>query len=167
MMVYDICNEDSKMKLKVAWVLYAKDCISIQRSELNTDKDSNVEDPDEKLAREIQNFEFSGKQYPYEDFLYLAEINPTGNMFVVLELPYKTALVHVVSSQGEIIKTEDLMMKIQDENRIRRQVNVIIISSYHDGMYAVGVEGGRIVLMDAESLEVISMFKVVSVSIRS
>ena len=111
--------------------------------------------------RESESSRSSGRDYKYENGFFMAEINPSGKVFTVKELPYKTTLVQLVSSDGEVVKSEDLMAVIKD--RVKRPVNTLFISAFHDGVYAIGVEGGRLVLMDAESLCVRKVFRVVCI----
>lgn len=106
--------------------------------------------------------EESGRNYPYEEAFFMAEFTPSGEVFAVRELPYETTLVHLISPQGQVLRTVDLMERVGGEEGRKRPVNTVFISAFHRGVFAVGLEGGRIVIMDAEQLQLKKVFKVVS-----
>ncbi len=161
-MVYDVSTtEQSGTKFKLAWVVHAIDKSSQEESQSKIDSDGICETEGTSEASSV----LSGRNYPYEDAFVMAEFNPSGNVFAVKELPYKTTLIQMLSPDGTVTKTNDLMAALHDHERTKRTVNTLFISLYRDGMYAVGIEGGSIALVDAETLDVVKAFKVVSPNI--
>ena len=170
-MVYDVstAEDQSGTKIKLAWTLHAIDQSTKEEEVSQSINDSDgIIETGEGTSEEASS-QISGRNYPYEDAFFMAEINPSGNVFAVKELPYRTTLIHVLSPEGAVMKTKDLMETLYNEEstktiktKTKRPVNTLFISLYRDGMYAIGLEGGRIILMDAESLDVVKLFKVVS-----
>lgn len=175
--VYNICTENSSVKLQQAWILHATDSPTYSaltdegehRNEAHI-KDSTAQPrkPEPLSANQTGDkaragCRDSGLNYPYEEAFSMAEFNPTGHVFAVKEVPYNTTLVHLVSSDGSVIKTVDLMVMVGGEERSRRPMNTVFISAYCGGVYAIGLEGGRVALMDAELLQLNQVFKVVGI----
>lgn len=158
--VYSIITEESDLTLRELWVLPTKDCPP------STPK-SSQQDPTTSAARdskeEVSAGDHSGRNYPYENAFFMAEFNPSGNIFAVEEIPYQTTMIHLVSPEGGVMRSVDLMAGISEQDSCckRRPVNTVFISAHHDGLYAIGLEGGRVVLMDAEMLQINKTFKVV------
>lgn len=166
---YDICaSESGGLKMKQAWTLHAADCPSYLLSSMhgmcgkskhrNPEALSTAEVMDKAAADKMD----SGRNYLYVEAFFMAEFNPSGSIFAVKELPYETTVLHLVSPEGRVTKTVDLMAMVGDKEASKRPVSTLFISAYHDGLYAIGVEGGgRIVLVDAELLQLRKSFKVV------
>lgn len=150
-------GEASGFTLSRAWVLPAKGCPTPS----NAEDDNSQLKPDFPTASVNEARSEPGKNYPYEKAFFMAEFNPSGNIFAVEEIPYTSTLVHLVSPSGVVVKTVDLLAMIGDLESWRRPVNTVFISAHHEGVYAVGLEGGRVVLVDAELLEPKKTFKVV------
>ena len=129
-----------------------------EKSASSSDK-SSTKDTNSDTKKTAHSAAESSRNYPYEEAFYMAEFNPSGNIFAVREVPYKTTLIQLVSPGGRILKTVDLMALVGDGKE--RPVNTLFISAFHRGAYAIGLEGGRIAIMDAESLHLKKVFKVV------
>lgn len=155
LVVYSISTEESSITLRQLWVLCVKDCPSSV-----ADGDHSQQDPATSAASESEaQASDSDRHHPGEKAFYMAEFNPSGNIFAVEEVPYRTTLIHLVSPDGRVMRSVDLMARVGDQDS--RPVNTMFISAHHDGMYAIGLEGGRMVLMDAELLQLKKTFKVV------
>lgn len=157
--VYSVAMEESDLTLRELWVLPAKKCPP-------SNPTSSQEDPTTSAARpsmdKVSASEDSGRNYQYENAFCMAEFNPSGNIFAVEEIPYQTTMVHLVSPEGVIVRSVDLMAGISERDASkRRPVNTVFISAHHNGLYAIGLEGGRMVLMEAELLQINKTFKVV------
>ena len=156
--VYSISKEESAVTLTRLWVLRAMDCPSSV-----ADGGHTQQDPATSAGRDSEGHTSAShnpaKHYPGEKAFYMAEFNPSGNIFAVEEVPYRTTLVHLVSPEGKVVRSMDLMAGVG--NQESRPVNSLFISAHHDGTYAISLEGGRVVLMDAELLQLKKTFKVV------
>ena len=163
--VYEAYEEDSVFKLKRVWHLLAKGLPS--PPDLGTSgedcrvQDQEPSDPSHSEAMASSSKE-SGLNYRYEEAFFMAEFNPSGRIFAVKEMPYITTLLYLISPDGCVDKVADLMALIGQKDCSRRPQNTIFMTGHHDGLYAVGVEGGYIALVDAELLQLNRVFKVVS-----
>ena len=157
--LYTVGKEESDHVLRLAWVLPVKDCASVgsdgERSESSVQQTPAGGNDAANVGVD------SGKNYPHQNAFYLAEFNPSGNIFAVEEVPYRTTMLHLVSPEGAVVHTVDLMAAIGDEECSKRPENTLFISPHHDSVYAIGVEGGTMALVQAESLVLKKAFKVV------
>lgn len=162
-MVYDLLEskDEFKQKLTMAWTLQASGEMDGQQpSAPDTKAGRTVVDScirEEQIGVELR----GNKNYPYVVAYIMAEFNPTGHLLAVMEIPYKTAIVQLVSVEGEIVRTLDLMMAMEERECERRPVQTLFISTFHNGVYAIGVEGGKVALVDAEALGIKKTFNVV------
>jgi hypothetical protein len=152
LVVYSVSKEPS-LTVKQLWVLRAMDCPIPVSDQLPPDP-ARERSPQTSAAKDP-----AGGHLPGEKALYMAEFNPSGNIFAVEEVFYRTTLIHLVSPKGKVLKSMDVMAKFGE--RDSRPVNSLFISTYHEGIYALGLEGGTVVLVDAELLEFKKSFKVV------
>ena len=179
--VYDIVctdhDEESTPKLKEAWRVRAGQGfasadphhIDSQTQKKSSDKDCDTQD----TLKSTINLKCSGLEYQYGDAFYMAEINPSGNVFAVEERPQKSTLARLYSSSGELLKTSELSIPIKDATGVagakesltgegeRFAVQTLLISTYKDGSYALVVQGGYVLFVDAEQLTVHNSFKTV------
>ena len=127
----------------------------------------------------------SGLEYQYGEAFYMAEINPSGNVFAVEERPQRSTLTRLYSPSGELIRTGQLSVPNKDltatksatsasgsqeegggggeggESGQVAAVQTLLISTYKDGSYALVVQGGYVLFVDAEQLTITSSFKAV------
>lgn len=121
----------------------------------------------------------SGLEYQYGEAFYMAEINPSGNVFAVEERPQRSTLTCLYSPSGELIRTGQLSVPNKDltatksaasasgsqeeggESGQVAAVQTLLISTYKDGSYALVVQGGYVLFVDAEQLTITSSFKAV------
>ena len=154
LVVYNISyDQDTNHRLMLAWVLPASN---------NSETSAG---PSKKMEKEETDMELSGHNYPYVTSYCMAEFNPDGNLFAVKELPYETAVVQLVSPDGTELRSVDLMLAMKEKDYARRPVQTLFTSAFHDGIYAVGVQGGKVVLVDAEKLDVMVTLNAVSSSL--
>ncbi len=171
-MIYDVASEEgSSFELKQQWHLHAQgtpfpldanssgDCVGKTHCG-HVAGDHNPPVPGQSEVMASASME-SGLNYPYEEAFYMAEFNQSGRVFAVKEIPYQTTLLYLISADGCVEKVEDLMVLMGRKDCSRKPVNTIFISAYHDGVYAIGVEGGYIAVLDAELLQLSKVFKVV------
>ena len=121
------------------------------------------------------NSEDSALDYHYGNAFYMAEINPSGNVFVVEERPKKSTLARLYSPGGDLLKTRELVVPCQStgptpaagndqsaaEGNEKVAVQTLLISTYKEGIYALVVQGGYVIIVDAELLTITNSFKVV------
>ena len=124
----------------------------------------------------------TGLEYQYGDAFYMAEINPSGNVFAVEERPGKSTLARLYSPGGELLNTSELrapttIAAADDAKELAKAgdgddgtssgdkkigVQTLLISTYRAGCYALVVQGGYALFVDAEKLTITSCFKLVS-----
>ena len=173
--VYDITYDKGSPRLTEAWAVKAGGKCVDGREEEVTKSESDSKD--------------CGLDYHYGDAFYMAEINPSGNVFAVEERPHRTTLAHLYSPSGSPIKTRELIVPGHSVNPVtagsdqsaagsdqsaagsdqsaaggtdRLAVQTLLISTYKDGIYALVVQGGYVIIVDAEKLTITNSFKVVS-----
>ena len=147
-----------------------------------SDNASKEEDGPEKTLVSVSD-KHSGLEYQYGDAFYMAEINPSGNVFAVEERPEQSTLARLYSPSGELLNTSELCVPTADnpttnaagmkESSVagvsggdkRSAIQTLLISTYKDGCYALVVQGGYVLLVDAELLTITKSFKVVSTPI--
>ena len=100
----------------------------------------------------------TGRDYMYNDAFYMGEINPSNNIFVIEERQDACTLMHLLDAvSGSPLKTTPLHSLTGS-----REVHTLMMSSLHRGRYVVMVEGGYVVVVTGEELEVVNIFNVVS-----
>ena len=126
----------------------------------------------------------TGLEYQYGDAFYMAEINPSGSVFAVEERPGKSTLARLYSPRGELLNTSELCApttiaagaaadgkesaKAGDgddgagNGDKKMGVQTLLISTYRAGCYALVVQGGYALFVDAEKLTIMSCFKLVN-----
>ncbi len=115
---------------------------------------------------QVEGVRFTGKDYNYGDAFYMAEITPAGNVLAVEERREGGTYVHLYSSAGTLLRVRQLGNQGARDGEINlKSLHTLFISSYKDGCCAIGIQGGLVLLIDAESLEVASSIKVVSCSL--
>ena len=149
LLVYEVtCVVDGKPRLKLSWMLQAA-----STSEPATRRAKGEESKEEAARENVQYF-----------IAYcMAEFNPNGDIFAVKELPYETVVIQLVSPDGSVSKSIDLMQALNPpEEYSKRPVQTLFLSTYRDGAYAVGLIGGTVVIVDADQLHIRMSFKAVS-----
>lgn len=135
--------------MELLWQMGISDC---DDSEMQTAgkgrSDGNVE---KSQASQIDNR--SGKGYHYADVFTMAEVNPSWNVFAVKEKMDGEVSIHLLSAKGELLQSACIGEK-----------SVVLLSTYNSmlGVYSMVVQGGHVIIFDAESLEVKNKFKAVS-----
>ena len=103
----------------------------------------------------------TGKDYNYGNAFYMAEITPAGNVIAVEERQHGSTSVQLFSPDGEAVKETELQVEGSE-----KKIHTLFISTYRNGCYAIGVQGGYVVLVEAETLRIINKFKVVSLNVQ-
>ena len=187
--VYDIINSNDKEskvapKLKEAWRVRAGQPFnSLEKASGEKDKENVKDENTEKASASAVNSKDSGLEYQYGDAFYMAEINPSGNVFAVEERPKKTTLARLYSPSGELLKTSELSVPTRDPSAAGTKgpgaaaassgsgegsaVQTLLISTYKDGSYAIVVQGGYVIFVDAERLTITNSFKAVGIYMNS
>lgn len=167
MVVYTVSTtQGSSTTLHQEWTLPAKDCPgspSMADLKLRTEGGNSSSALDTDALTAVRVNEAVSHNYPSEEAFFMAEFNPSGNIFAIEEVPYRSTLIHLISPDGGVVRTADLLAMIGDWERGKTSVNTVFISSHHNGVYAIGLEVGRIALVDAEQLQVSKSFKVVNI----
>lgn len=186
--VYDITcgdpDEKNPPKLREAWRVRAGHPFSSRAYPLSChhsisqarDKTSTKDcDPQDVMSMSTVNpsCQDSGLEYKYGDAFYMAEINPSGNVFAVEERPQKSTLTRLYSPGGELLKTSELSIPTTNDTAVSNKesattgrggisaVQTLLISMYKDGSYALVVQGGYVIFVDAEQLTIRNSFKAV------
>ena len=114
-------------------------------------KDSNVTIMEQQRDPSCQR---DGKNYHYADVFTMAEVNPSMNVFAVEETKDGQVYAHLFSAMGEHLKCVQTGEK-----------SVVLLSTYSSGLeaYTMVVQGGCVLTLSAEGLDVKHRFKAVSV----
>ena len=160
--MYNVISQDNDrdvptLKLKQAWQVKAG---------IDNDQAPNVYD---------QRLESTGREcaveYHYGDAFYMGEITPSGNVIAIEERPGRVTLIELYSPKGQLMKTVELKLKDRVVNHPTGQdggeekekidsVRTLYMSTCRNGCYAVGVQGGTVVMV-GENLEILTTIKVV------
>lgn len=120
---------------------------------LSTDRESTI-DKSHNQSHDCAN---TGKDYKYKDTYYMSEINPSGHCFAVEEREGASTLIHLLDkSTGVDIKT----VPLKSING-KREVHTVMMSSMHNGKYVLMIEGGYVVVVMAEELDIANIFNMV------
>jgi hypothetical protein len=205
--VYDVIYNDpdgGSPRLKEAWRVRAgqhfdssrspEECQQHHRgddSTTTTSSDNKIGDEDKKGVVEKTSTpaasvsckkDTTALDYHYGDAFYMAEINPSGNVFAVEERPGRSTLARLYSPRGEPLNSSELHVHapttVSDaaaddtkesaeadgcEGDKKLGVQTLLISTYKAGCYALVVQGGYALFIDAEKLTITSCFKLVSI----
>ena len=102
--------------------------------------------------------ERTGADYHQGDIFYMGEINPSGNCLLVEEREKACTMVHLYSSSGNLLKS--ITVSSLDG---RKEVHTHMISSFNNGCYVIMAQGGFVLVIKGEELEIISIFNMVSI----
>lgn len=135
-----------KPMMEMLWQMGISDCDGGVSSDMQTAGSDG-----KALASQIDNR--SGKGYHYADVFTMAEVNPSWNVFAVKEKIDGDVSIHLFSAKGELLQSASIGEK-----------SVVLLSMYNSvlGVYSMVVQGGHVIILDAESLEVKHKFKAVS-----
>ena len=101
--------------------------------------------------------QLTGRDYSYKDAFYMGEVNPSGTVFIVEEREESCTLLHLLDGQtGLPIKTTPLSSLSGT-----REAHTLMMSSLHQGLYALMVEGGYVVMVTGEELEIVNIYNIV------
>lgn len=137
----------------------------VQSNDMSYDQEQRSHDslptrqvPSHDSKPESHEHHMTGKDYRYGDAYYMAEINPSGNCFAVEERENACTLIHLLDAKtGKSLKTTKLSSLDG-----RREVHSLMMSLLHHGNYVIMAEGGYIVVVKGEELQIVNIFNVVS-----
>ena len=131
----------------------------ITQASITKTRESTAESHDSKSHEQTdKSHDRTGRDYMYNDAFYMGEINPSNNIFVIEERQDACTLMHLLDAvSGSPLKTTPLHSLTGS-----REVHTLMMSSLHHGRYVVMVEGGYVVVVTGEELEVVNIFNVVS-----
>lgn len=141
-----------KPMIELIWQMGISVCDDGLSSEMQTaEKGRSVGTVETSQASQLDRR--SGRGYHYADVFTMAEVNPSWNVFAVKEKVDGEVSVHLFSTKGELLRSASIGEK-----------SVVLLSTYNSrlGMYSMVVQGGHVIILDAESLEVKHKFKAVS-----
>ncbi len=192
-MVYDIDPDGGSPRLKEAWRVRAGQFNSSPEerqlhhhsddSTTTTSSDNKIGDEDKKGvvektdATSVSCTDTTGLDYHYGDAFYMAEINPSGNVFAVEERPGRNTLARLYSPGGELLNSSELCVRAPTTGAVddtkesaetdggegdkKLGVQTLLISTYKAGCYALVAQGGYALFIDAEKLAITSCFELV------
>ena len=99
----------------------------------------------------------SALEYNYGNTFQMAEITPDGNTLAVEERQGLTTLLKLFSPEGALLRSRELLVE-----GLKPDLPTLVISGHSGGVYAIGVQGGFVVLVNTESLETERVIKTVS-----
>lgn len=146
--MYSVSQSSGKYALKLLWQVKTESDSAVEENEGQTKGASSGESSEGGPASQK-----SGKDYHYGNAFTMAEINPSGSVFAVEERKNGKVFVHLFSNGGKHLKCVDFDYE-----------SVVLLSTYHSGLgvYGMVIQGGHVIVLCAESLEMKSTFKVVS-----
>ena len=101
--------------------------------------------------------QLTGRDYSYKDAFYMGEVNPSGTVFIVEEREESCTLLHLLDGHtGLPMKTTPLSSLSGT-----REAHTLMMSSLHQGLYALMVEGGYVVMVTGEELEIVNIYNIV------
>lgn len=135
------------------------------RAGLSETRESTIESHDQRNKSHDQGNkspdQLTGRDYSYKDAFYMGEVNPSRTVFIVEEREESCTLLHLLDEgTGLPIKTTPLSSLSGT-----REAHTLMMSSLHDGLYALMVEGGYVVMVTGEELDIINIYNIVSTEI--
>jgi len=119
----------------------------------------NATPPDAVATEEkpIQKQHFSpAKAYKYGNVFTACEPTNSGNCVVLEERDCKNDVIHLFSSAGTILKSQEIATKSAE-----KKSEILVLSSVKDGACVVSLQGGVIMVLNSETLETVSSFETV------
>ena len=152
--------------MQLLWITQAsitktRESTTESHDQTNKSPDQTNKSPDQTDKSPDQtdkSHDHTGRDYMYNDAFYMGEINPSNNIFVIEERQDACTLMHLLDTvSGSPLKTTPLHSLTGS-----REVHTLMMSSLHHRRYVVMVEGGYVVVVTGEELEVVNIFNVVS-----
>lgn len=130
------------------------------RAGLSETRESTIESHDQRNKSHDQGNkspdQLTGRDYSYKDAFYMGEVNPSRTVFIVEEREESCTLLHLLDEgTGLPIKTTPLSSLSGT-----REAHTLMMSSLHDGLYALMVEGGYVVMVTGEELDIINIYNI-------
>ena len=110
-----------------------------------------------KEGKPIQEQHLSpAKAYKYGDVFSACESTNSGNCIVLEEKDDENDVIYLFSNTGIMLKSQEITAKSK-----QKKSEILVLSSVRDGVCAVSLQGGTIVMLNSETLETISSFETV------
>ena len=162
--VYAVDQSDNKYTLQLLWQVAAAsssatedetqtaDGMSCPQQDPLNKRSGPVSQRSDPLSHMPPSSQRSGRDYHYCNAFTMAEVNPNGRIFVVEEKEDGAGFIHLFSESGELLKCVNVSHK-----------SIVLLSPHNAGLHCYGlvVQGGKVLIMCDESLEIRSVFKVV------
>ena len=112
-----------------------------------------------KEKRYIQEQHLSpAKAYKYGNVFSACEPTNSGNCIVLEEKDDENDVIHLFSNTGAILKSQEITAKSK-----QKKSEVLVLSSVKNGVCTISLQGGTIVMLNSETLEIISSFETVKI----
>lgn len=111
-----------------------------------------------KAEKPMQEQQLSpAKAYKYGNIFSACEPTDSGNCIVLEEKDDENDVIHLFANNGTTLKSQEMATKTG-----QKKSEVLVLSSVKDGICAISLQGGTIVILNSETLETVSSFQVVS-----
>ena len=97
------------------------------------------------------------KAYRYGNVFSACEPTDSCNCIVLEEKDDMNDVIHLFSSNGTILNSQEMITKSG-----QKRSEVLVLSSVRDGVCAISLQGGTIVMLNSKTLETICLFETVS-----
>ena len=97
------------------------------------------------------------KAYKYGNVFSACEPTGSGNCIVLEEKDDVNDVIHLFSNTGTILHSQEMIMRSG-----QKKSEVLVLSSVRDGVCAISLQGGTIVMLNSETLETVSSFETVT-----
>lgn len=96
------------------------------------------------------------KAYKYGNVFSACEPTNSGNCIVLEEKDDENDVIHLFSNAGAMLNSQEITAKSK-----QKKSEILALSLVKDGVCAISLQGGTIVMLNSETLETISSFETV------
>lgn len=96
------------------------------------------------------------KAYKYGNVFSACEPTTSGNCIVLEEKDDENDVIHLFSNTGTIIKSQEITTQSG-----QKKSEILVLSSVKDGICVISLQGGTIVILNSETLEILFSFETV------
>lgn len=97
------------------------------------------------------------KAYKYGNVFSACEPTGSGKCIVLEEKDDVNDVIHLISDTGTILHSQEMIARSG-----QKKSEVLVLSSVRDGVCAISLQGGTIVMLNSETLETLSLFETVT-----
>ena len=98
------------------------------------------------------------KAYKYGNVFSACEPTNSDNCIVLEEKDDENDVIHLFSNTGTMLNSQEITAKSR-----QKKSEILALSSVKDGVCAVSLQGGTILMLNSETLETISSFETVKI----